>query len=98
MADYPPDEATFTNHWSSAAGALSAMKEAIVEVEKRAGEAFIAGKDAIAQAMRDLATVLQYKTKQMGEKVQGYIEEKRRREQEIRRVVGAGKSIVEATK
>lgn len=76
---YPDDETEFGRCWSSTAGELSAVKSAIVEVEKRAGEAFIRKRDEVANALRDLASELGRRRDELSKKVDEYIAEDKKR-------------------
>ena len=86
--EFPTEEVEFGRCWSSAAGELSAMKSAIIEVERRSGEAFIRGRDEVANALRDLAVALGRSRNELERKVDGFIKEDARRKHELRRVLG----------
>lgn len=64
------------------------MKSAILEVEKRTGEAFVRKRDEVANALRDLATELGRKRDELSKQVDAYIAEDKRRAYERRRVLG----------
>ena len=85
MSDFPDDMDEFNRQWSSAAGALSAMKEAICEVESRAAAAFVARRDEVANALRDLAQKLKHREGEMSKKLTAFIEEDKRRTYERNR-------------
>ncbi len=85
---FPDDETEFGRCWSSAAGELAGLKEAIAEAEKRSAEAFIRRQDAVANALRDLALSLTSRRDGQSALVQGYIEEDKKRKYQMRKMVG----------
>lgn len=79
MPEFPDDELEFSRCWSATAGELSAMKEAVAEAENRSAQAFIRKRDEVANALRDLATVLTRRTEVLSQKLEGFIAEDKRR-------------------
>jgi hypothetical protein len=88
IMNFSDDMQEFNRQWSSAAGALSAMKESICEVESRAAAAFVARRDEVANALRDLAQKLKQREAEMSKKLDAFIAEDRRRTYEMRKVCG----------
>lgn len=80
--DFPTEKDEFQRCWSSAAGELAAMKEAIAEAEKRSAETFVRRRDEVAKALRDLAYELSHRRDKMSARVSGFIEEDKRRRYE----------------
>lgn len=76
---FPDDETEFGRQWSSAAGELHGVKQAIAEVERRSAEAFICRQDAVANALRDLALSLTSTANGLSAIVQGHIAESQKR-------------------
>lgn len=88
MPDFPDDQLEFRQCWSSTAGHLAGIKDAINEAEKRAGEFFIKKQDQIANALRDLATALAVQRDKLSKDVQAYIDEAKKRDFEMRKLMG----------
>jgi hypothetical protein len=86
--DYPTDAVEFGRCWSSTAGELAGVKAAICEAEKRAGEAFIRGRDEVANALRDLVKALTYRAESLSKAVDGYKVEDGKRKYQLARLLG----------
>jgi len=84
---FPDDAIEFGRQWSAAAGELHGVKTTIAEIEKRAGEAFVRKQDAVANALRDLASYLTHQRDNLNARLDEFLTESRRRELEIRKMV-----------
>lgn len=79
MNDFPDKEEDFRGCWSSTAGELHGIKMAIVEIEKRAAEAFVQRRDEVANALRNAAMALFAERDNLSKRVNEYIAEDKRR-------------------
>lgn len=77
--NFPSDETEFRQCWSSKTGELYGLTQAVTETERRASASFVRGHDQVANALRDLARVLTLLKDQCSARVQGFIDENRRR-------------------
>jgi hypothetical protein len=84
MSDFPKEPVEFGRCWSSAAGELNGIKRCIVEVERRAADAFVRGQDQNANALRDLAVWMRFQRDESSKKVDDFIAENRKRDYEMR--------------
>lgn len=76
---FPTEEQEFNRCWSSNAGHLAGIKEAIGEAERKSAEAFVRRRDEVANALRDLAVSLYARREALARVVAAYIEEDKRR-------------------
>jgi hypothetical protein len=84
----PENNLEFQLQWSSNAGKLAAMKEALVEIENRAGEAFVRRKDAVATALRDLATEIKSHISGLEKTIDAFVKEDASRRYQVKKMVG----------
>lgn len=78
------DMTEFGRCWSSEAGKLDALKQAVLIAERRSAEAFVRGQDNTANALRDCARELQQLVTDSSGRLGAFIEENRRRQHEMR--------------
>lgn len=81
------DETELGLRHSAKAHELSTIKTVIVEVDKRAGEAFVRGRDEVANALRCLSQHLSFERDKASKRLDEFIKEDGRRRQEMRRFV-----------
>jgi uncharacterized protein YukE len=87
MNDFPDNMEEFNRQWSSCAGSLSTMKEAIAETERRSAAAFVARRDEVANALRDLAQELKRRESDLSKRLDGFIKEDGRRTYELTKML-----------
>lgn len=86
--DYPQEEKEFQGAWNQLAGEVSNLNYVIAYLAEQSGKAYIAGKDDVAESLRDLLRHFKRRSQELGDKLEGFIKEHQRRDWEIRKAQG----------